>query len=112
MENKNSLIHDAIKLWGVDSQLDKAIEELAELIVTISHARLNSRKNEAIEKIAEEIVDVRLMLEQLVYIYQIDISKLRGLEILKLDRLEWSIYNAKQRNKSNDTCGAGGKGQG
>lgn len=59
----------AIALWGVDAQLDMVIEEMAEL----THAILKFKRSgptdmdlkEAIDKIAEEQADVRIMLDQL-----------------------------------------------
>jgi NTP pyrophosphatase (non-canonical NTP hydrolase) len=57
----SDLFFDAIKFFGKDEQVQKAIEELAELI------RALSRKDK--ENITEEMADVRIMLAQLEMIY-------------------------------------------
>lgn len=61
----------AIRLWGVDPQLDMVIEEMAELTQAIlkfkrriGPARMLEFK-EVIDRVAEEQADVRIMLDQL-----------------------------------------------
>lgn len=56
----------AINHFGVDCQVDKALEEMGELIVEL--ARRKSPRHDR-EKVAEEIADALIMLEQLRIIY-------------------------------------------
>ena len=58
----NRLYEMAIKKWGADSQIAKAVEECAELIVALA-------KNDSIDAILEEMADVEIILAQLKLIY-------------------------------------------
>ena len=64
-EQKNTLIH-AINHFGVDHQIDKALEEMGELITALSRRRLERSHR---EDIAEEIADVLITANQLRIIY-------------------------------------------
>ena len=61
--------------YGIDSQSKKAAEECAELIVAIMHMEKKvASASEALEfctNLAGEIADVRIMCEQLAYLYGI-----------------------------------------
>ena len=55
--------------YGFDAQAEKAIEEMAELMVEIKH--LNSRSEHAADDYArfiEELADAKVMIDQLVYL--------------------------------------------
>lgn len=65
-DSQKSIIVHAINHFGVDHQIDKAIEELGELITALSRRRLD-RSNR--QDIAEEIADVLIMANQLRIIY-------------------------------------------
>lgn len=78
---KRELGKKAIDRWGGEDQCRQAQEELAELIVALSHA-IRGRKH----NVHEEIADVEIMLTQMRMVFGsalVDAS----LEI-KLDRLE------------------------
>lgn len=62
MTPKSKIYGEALAIWGVDSQLDKAIEEAAELIVAIERWK---QKRAGIRRIIEEAVDVAIMAEQI-----------------------------------------------
>lgn len=81
-DQKATLVH-AINHFGVDHQIDKAIEEMGELITALSRRRLDRSRR---EDIAEEIADVIIMANQLRIIYGGQMVD----EIVqqKLDRLE------------------------
>jgi NTP pyrophosphatase (non-canonical NTP hydrolase) len=84
-EQKNTLIR-AINHFGVEHQIDKAIEEMGELITALARRRLDrSRK----EDIAEEIADVLIVANQLRIIYGGELVD--GLIDQKLSRLEDTI---------------------
>ena len=79
------LCWQAMDLWGVDTQKQKAIEELAELIRAIARNDLNN--------IIEEIVDVEIMLKQIRIIYQIKYETEVAKKIEKLERLRARIHS-------------------
>lgn len=56
------ILESAIKHYGDLSQINKIIEELAELIVAIQHAKVNRGSSLAV---AEECADVLIMCAQL-----------------------------------------------
>lgn len=62
--SKKQLYHRAIDTFGMHTQLDVAVEELAELIQAITHSRRGRAHN-----VAEEIADVEIILAQLKIIY-------------------------------------------
>jgi len=78
-----SIYEQAIKKWGIDSQIDMAIEECAELIVELQHAR---RKRSSVTKICGEIADVEIMCSQMRVIF--DSTKVDNIKALKLERLK------------------------
>lgn len=53
----------AIAKWGRDAQIAQAIEELAELAVSLSHLR---RGRARAADVVDEVVDVTIMLEQVI----------------------------------------------
>ena len=79
----------AIEKWGEDPQILMAIEELSELIQVL--AKLKRKFNGAgIERLAEEIVDVEIMLSQIKIIFDSDTfnSMLSKFKSEKLERLK------------------------
>ncbi len=56
-----TLLKEAINKWGVDAQENQLIEECAELIVAVNHFK---RGRVPINKVAEEMADVRIMINQ------------------------------------------------
>ena len=92
-EQKNTLIR-AINHFGVEHQIDKALEEMGELITALARRRLDrSRK----EDIAEEIADVLIVANQLRIIYGGELVD--GLIDQKLSRLEATINGDWQRQE-------------
>ena len=77
----------AIDYWGADAQIDKAIEEMAELTQALLKCRLEKNgKNMA--NVAEEIADVLIMVEQLIMIYdnEEEVDKHTNRKISRLTR--------------------------
>ena len=72
----SDVLTDAIRTLGVDSQIDKAIEEMSELIKALLKLRRAEKSNEScnsdklIANIAEEIADVRITTDQLMMIFK------------------------------------------
>ena len=75
----------SINCYGEKAQIAKAIEECGELIVELT--RPESRRN--ISNIAEEVADVRIMLDQLEMIFNLDTAPIRQ---QKLERLNKKLH--------------------
>jgi hypothetical protein len=79
-----ALYRRAIAKWGESLEIDCVVEEMAELTAElIRHRRGRGRQ----AQIAEEIADVRIMLEQLELIYDCA-AEVRDYRQKKLERLE------------------------
>lgn len=88
MNINNYVIYDAcIKKWGKTSQILMVIEELNELAVTLCHSLRKIKKFDR-QAIINELVDVKIMLEQLQIILQVSDIDLRALKIQKLERVK------------------------
>lgn len=83
---RESILRGAIAKYGRGAQRDKAIEELSELI------RALARADDA-ENIAEEMADVRIMLDQLEIIFG-NGQKVASWEVMKLRRLDQRVHAA------------------
>lgn len=59
-------LEEVIRVFGRESQVAMAVEELAELIVAINH---RERNRASVEALSGEIADVEIMLAQLKIIY-------------------------------------------
>lgn len=77
----------AVQVFGKDSQCKMAIEEMSELTKEICK---NFRGKPNIDRIAEEIADVKIMLEQLEIIYDC-VDKVIEWQDFKLRRLDKMI---------------------
>lgn len=66
---REAVYRDAIKLWGADVQEIVAIEECSEIIKEICKTR---RGQGSLGRLAEEIADVTIMMEQLRLMYDIN----------------------------------------
>lgn len=85
-------LNTAINLFGVDNQLNVAIEEMAELTKEICK---NKRGFHNFFEIADEMADVYIMLEQLKLIYHNDIAVNERINF-KVSRLNSRIENFKK----------------
>ena len=86
MENvREKILNAAIQKYGRGTQQFKAIEELSELIRAL--ARCDD------ENIAEEMADVRIMLDQLELIFR-NGQKVARYEVQKLRRLDQRVHAA------------------
>lgn len=83
-DRMEEICQSAVLTYGIDHQCLKACEECGELIRAISRARENGE----ILNLIEEIADVRIMMEQLMYIYSIRKDDILEVEWSKLERLE------------------------
>ena len=87
MDNvREKILTAAIRKYGRGAQRDKAIEELSELIRAL--ARCDDKEN-----VAEEMADVRIMLDQLEIIFG-NGQKVAAWEVKKLRRLDQRVHAA------------------
>ena len=89
---------EAVKSFGKDSQMKMAIEEMSELIKELCK---NFRGAGNTDAIAEEIADVEIMLEQLIYIFDCT-DKVVEWEEYKIRRLGQMLNKRRQRYESMD----------
>ena len=68
--------------YGIKKQLRQLAEECSELAVEASHS---ARKGTTV-KIIEEIADVQIMIEQIIYLAKIDLCDIEDCINYKLDR--------------------------
>lgn len=83
---RNRILSAAIQKYGPGAQRFKAIEELSELIRALARA-------DDPENIAEEMADVRIMLDQLELIFR-NGQKVARYEVQKLRRLDQRVHAA------------------
>ncbi len=92
---ENNLFEKAVDLWGANSQIDMAIEEMSELIKALLKYRRADNRGEDCEEetrnIREEIGDVYIMLGQMEALFG---SAEKQMET-KLDRLEVLVRESK-----------------
>lgn len=84
----NKICKQAVETFGRDHQTRKALEEMGELIVALmqySDARVSP------EDVMTEIADVRIMMEQLAYMFDPDFVDLEYKR--KIDRLKDTLIN-------------------
>ncbi len=70
IKENDDLYKKAIELWGEEAQLEMIVEECAELIHAIQKLKRNDGDRlPKLEKVHEEIADVRIVLEQAYYFF-------------------------------------------
>lgn len=82
--------------YGFDAQTEKAIEEMAELIVAIKNIKKNDG-NEAdyFLNYIEELADVKIMIDQLIYLNDKDVPD--DCDLLTAPEIEFKIKRTLQR---------------
>lgn len=81
IEREAAILEGAIKKYGVQHQITKTLEELAELGAALAWSLDGRGNNEAVR---EELADVFIMLNQMELIF----GDVTDVEICKLERLE------------------------
>lgn len=89
-DEREQILQAAIDYYGIDRQVDQAIEEMAELTKALLKMRRPNHGN--LRNVLEEIVDVQIMLDQLRIIY----GWLPLVETAKLARLQRRVNDAKE----------------
>lgn len=79
-----------MKKFGQQAQLNKAIEELSELIRAIS--RIETENDE--KNLVEELADARIMIEQIEQHYKLK-EKVKIWKMFKLERLNYYLQEDK-----------------
>lgn len=96
MTDSEKIMSRAIATYGAQAQIDKAIEEMSELIKALLKDRHKTKDYEVQimrDAVAEEIADVMIMLKQLRMIYDCD-GKILDYQDDKLIRLEKRLNEA------------------
>lgn len=93
-EQECAILLDAIDTFGSEYQIDRAIEELAELTQALLKYRRAGEADlgDALKNVHEEIVDAQIVLEQLKMLFAYD----KQIEQTKLARLKETIANIKE----------------
>jgi len=77
-----ALCEEAVMAWGIDAQIDMAIEECAELIVALNHYR-RGRVTE--QDVLGEVADVSILIEQMASLFgRSPFQSVRSAKITKL----------------------------
>lgn len=87
-EREAKILQDAVRIYGADSQIGVAIEEMSELTKALCKHRRAEREGKLdalhVRDVLFEMADVQIMLNQLRLIFGDDVEE----EIYKLERLE------------------------
>ena len=112
MTETEKIYRAAIEVFGGDLQVAVAIEEMAELTKELCKAErklfaaemfIGDGKIDNHDKIAEEIADVQIVLEELMLLFGIS-SEVQKARKRKLERLEMRIEKAREERR-NDFAG-------
>ncbi len=89
-KEREIIYREAVSRWGMDAQVNMAIEEMAELISALQHYRREESwgHHATVEDIADEIADVEIMMEQLKFMFGIDSLHLDQIKEKKLSRVK------------------------
>ena len=101
MNPDNEILNKIIAAYGIDSQMDMAIEEMAELTKALLKFRRAGKAEETstrvmsdiLENVMEEMADVQIMLDQLYLIFGEPVSQRK----FKLERMKIRL-----KERSND----------
>lgn len=89
------ILQDAINTYGRDSQINIAMEELAELIQALSKFNRDNSDLSTVDNISEEMTDVIIMLSQLEMIFG-NSKDIKAFIHSKLKRLHDRIQDVKE----------------
>lgn len=86
VEMYDDTIVKAVETYGTEAQSRMAMEECGELIQAINKC-IRYPTAQSRNRLIEEIADVRIMIDQLCHIYDIDETDVGGVQIEKIERL-------------------------
>lgn len=81
------ILKRAIKTYGTDHQIDKAIEEMSELTQALIKLKQSKNSHIFMDHVSEEMADVEIMIKQLNMILKND-EQVKRYRIYKLIRLK------------------------
>lgn len=83
-----NIYKQAIEKWGEVAQIAQMFEEMGELMTAISRFYFRKRKDVTKEDIAEEIVDVGIMMKQMEELFDINdmVDDMYKLKVVQLSR--------------------------
>ena len=89
-----------VDTWGVESQLNMVIEEMGELLQSISKFRRSYNKDDetkakAYDHLCEEVADVENMMNQMRYM--LDADKIDAYKEAKLERISKKLDDYKNK---------------
>lgn len=89
-KERQEIYKEAVLQWGMDAQINMAIEEMAELISALQHYRRIESwgHHSTLEDVIDEIADVEIMMEQLKFMFDVDALQLFQIKEKKLDRVK------------------------
>ena len=106
-EERNKILVRAIATYGEESQIDMAIEEMAELtkaLCKLKRAKTTAERDAAIGNIIEETADVQITIDQINIIVKNDTEAMQKFKLQRLDkRLFWhegKILRPELKNKT------------
>lgn len=88
-------IYDIADHYGKDAQIDQALEELAELATALHHLKKKPESKDILDNVHEEMADVYIMIEQLMYLIDPELETIGWMEH-KVSRQEERIKNEVQ----------------
>jgi len=95
----DDILKAALAHYGEDEQLTVAMEELAELIVAISH--LKRGRTESYANLVEELADVEIICKTLRLVVADD-ARVDGMVVKKLERLFDRMGNGESVTRTSD----------
>lgn len=89
MDDNEEIYEKALEKWGHGLQLVKTIEELGELIQEVSKVLIDHETGEfvKVDKLAEEIADVEIMLDQIKRMTFNDVNIGDKVDVIKKEKL-------------------------
>jgi NTP pyrophosphatase (non-canonical NTP hydrolase) len=87
--DRRNIYKMALDKWGPQSQIDMLVEECAELIVAVHHARRALGADGTMAAVIEELADVEIMLEQMRMIFPEE--AIDGCKLAKVVRLRHRV---------------------
>jgi NTP pyrophosphatase (non-canonical NTP hydrolase) len=84
----SEIYEEAVRQWGIDHNLWQLVEEMAELVVAISHGKRGRGK---LVEVAEEVADVKILLALVEQIWNIG-PEVETYRVAKMARLEKQLW--------------------
>ena len=88
------ILHGALNAFGLDNQVTKAIEELAELIKELCLFKAGSARDRKRHNVEEELADAIIMIEQMLIVFNQYDEVTRQVRY-KMNRLEARLMEKK-----------------